>query len=128
MHIDVYLIVNSSICTSIHSTYFNQILDETILYIILSRTLTYDIQCVRAKISYSIIFSGYALFFPNKGVTDYVNILGMRNLSQFTICFWMKSNDRAEGTAFSYSVPSQDNELIVYNYGNLDLNINGDSR
>ena len=52
----------------------------------------------------------------------------MRSLSQFTICFWMKSNDTAEGTVFSYSVPSEANELLVYNYGNLALYINGDSK
>lgn len=72
--------------------------------------------------------AGYTLLFPNKGVTDYVNIWGMRSLSQFTVCFWMKSSDTDPGTAFSYSVPSQDNELIIYNYGNLALYINADQR
>lgn len=72
--------------------------------------------------------SGYTLVFPNKGVTDYVNIWGMRSLFQFTICFWMKSTDAAKGTAFSYNLPNQDNELIIYNYGNLALYINADQR
>ena len=57
-----------------------------------------------------------------------MNIWGMRSLSQFTICFWMKSTDAAKGTAFSYNVPNQDNELIIYNYGNLTLYINADQR
>lgn len=74
------------------------------------------------------LFSGYTLFFPNKGVSDYVNIWGMRSLTQFTICFWMKSSDADRGTAFSYNVPGKDNELIIYNYGNLALYINAEHR
>lgn len=73
-------------------------------------------------------YSGYALLFPNKGVTNYVNIWGMRSLSQFTVCFWMKSSDTGVGTAFSYSVSSQSNELLFYNYGSLKLVINGEPR
>ena len=87
--------------------------------------MIYNVKQLRILIDY---FSGYALLFPNKGVTDYVNIWGMRSLSQFTVCFWMKSSDTGRGTAFSYSVSSQHNELLFYNYGSLKLVINGESR
>ncbi|XP_078366327.1 neuronal pentraxin-1-like isoform X2 [Oculina patagonica] len=71
---------------------------------------------------------GYTLNFPNKGVTDYVNIWGMRSLTQFTICFWIKTSDTDRGTPFSYAVSGKDNELIIYNVGSLRLFINGDNR
>ncbi|XP_078379112.1 neuronal pentraxin-1-like isoform X1 [Oculina patagonica] len=71
----------------------------------------------------------YALYFPNNGVTDYTNIWGMRSLTQFTVCFWMKSSDtNSRGTPFSYAVPGQDNELIIYNYKDFHLYIGGEQR
>lgn len=73
--------------------------------------------------------SGYTLLFPSKGVSDYANLWGMRSLTQFTVCFWMKSSDAGDGgTPFSYAVPGKDNELILYNYNNFALYINAESR
>ncbi|KAL9965280.1 hypothetical protein ACROYT_G029055 [Oculina patagonica] len=63
----------------------------------------------------------YALHFPNKGVTDYVNIWGMRSLTKFTVCFWLKSSGRNGGTPFSYAVPGRDNEILFLGYGKFPL-------
>lgn len=60
--------------------------------------------------------NNYALHFPRKGVTDYANIWGMRSLTQFTVCFWMKSSASSPGAPFSYAVPGRANELLIYNY------------
>ena len=49
----------------------------------------------------------------------------MPNMTQFTVCLWMKSNFRNSGTAFSYAVPGRDNELIIYDYGDFELTIAG---
>jgi len=70
----------------------------------------------------------YALHFPRQGVTDYANIWGMRSLTEFTVCFWMKSSATNDGTPFSYAVQGQDNELIIYNHGDFYLYIGGESR
>ena len=51
---------------------------------------------------------------------------GLPNLAQFTLCFWMKSNDTEnKGSPFSYSVEEEDNELLIYNYKSFRLGING---
>ena len=63
--------------------------------------------------------------FPGKGVSDYANILGMPSLKQFSICFWMWSDDPSPGTPFSYAKGKVDDELVLYNYGNFELKING---
>ncbi len=66
----------------------------------------------------------YALYFPNNGASaDYANIWGMPSLTQFTVCFWMKSSATNDGTPFSYVVHGQDNELIIYNYKDFRLYI-----
>ncbi|XP_078379429.1 neuronal pentraxin-1-like [Oculina patagonica] len=65
----------------------------------------------------------YALHFPSRGVTDYANIWGMRSLTQFTVCFWMKSSATNEGVPFSYAVPGQQNELLIYDHTYFRLNI-----
>jgi len=71
------------------------------------------------------VFTDYALHFPNKGVSDYANIWGMRSLTQFTMCLWMKSSATNYGTPFSYAVPGEDNELLLYNYKDFHVFING---
>lgn len=66
--------------------------------------------------------NNYALNFPYKGVTDYANIWGMRSLTKFTVCFWMKSRVSNPGAPFSYNVLGFDNELVVHNfYNDFDL-------
>ena len=70
-------------------------------------------------------WTGYGLYFPQQGVTDYTNIWGMASLTQFTVCLWMKSSATNEGTAFSYAVPGQNNELFIENYGDFVLYVAG---
>ena len=78
------------------------------------------------SIKFSIPFrfsTDYALEFPLKNVTDYVHIWGMPNLTEFTVCFWMKSKDPSHGTPFSYAVPDQANELLIIGYDNFNVRI-----
>ena len=72
--------------------------------------------------------SDYALYFPSNGVSDYVNIWGMRSLSKFTVCFWMKTTASNDGTVLSYAVPGQYNELILFDQANMYVYIAGDRR
>jgi len=51
---------------------------------------------------------------------------GLPDLTQFTLCFWMKSSDTEnKGTPFSYSIKGEYNELLIYNYKLFRLGING---
>ena len=61
-------------------------------------------------------------------MTDYANIWGMRNLTEFTVCFWMKSSATNDGVPFSYAVQGQYNELLVYDHGDFYLHIGGEAR
>ena len=68
----------------------------------------------------------YALEFPTAGVNNYVNIWGMPSLTEWTVCFWMKSSDSTtRGTAFSYAVSGMDNELLILNYENFHIHVHG---
>ncbi len=62
----------------------------------------------------------YALYFRNKGVSEYSNIWGMPSLTEFTVCLWMKSTAQP-GSPFSYAVPAHDNELLLYYDPNFSL-------
>ncbi|XP_078359510.1 uncharacterized protein LOC144643983 [Oculina patagonica] len=55
----------------------------------------------------------YAFSFPDKGVNDFVKVSGMPILTEFTMCLWMSSSER-RGSPFSYAVPDEDNELLLY--------------
>jgi len=48
--------------------------------------------------------SNYDLYFPQKTLTSYVHQSWSANLSMFTVCFWMKTDDLSEGTSFSYAI------------------------
>ena len=61
-------------------------------------------------------------------MTDYANVYGMRSLTQFTVCLWMNTSATNKGTPFSYAVPGQANELLLYNHNAFVLCIGGDSR
>ena len=51
---------------------------------------------------------------------------GLPDLRQFTLCFWMKSNDTGNrGTPVSYFLKEEDNELLIYNYKSFSLGIGG---
>lgn len=60
-----------------------------------------------------------ALYFPNKGVDDYVRIPDMPRLTAFTVCLWVSSTDN-RGTVFSYNVPGQSDDIH-----NLAVEFNG---
>lgn len=67
--------------------------------------------------------SGYALEFPAQGVTDFANVWGMRSLTEFTVCFWLKTTTAA-GSPFSYaSTNAFNNELLFFKPGNFELYI-----
>ena len=50
----------------------------------------------------------------------------MPSLTELTVCSWMKSSDvKNDGTVFSYGVPGNGNEIIIYNYKNFHIFVNG---
>ncbi len=71
--------------------------------------------------------SDHALNFPDKGVNDVVDLSGMRSLTAFTVCLWMNSSN-SQGSLFSYAVPRQDNEILIFYNIYFELTINGESR
>ena len=85
---------------------------------------------MKVTCSFTILHTlDYALHFPDKGVSDFVKISGMRSLTAFTVCLWMSSGNR-KGTLFSYAVSGQgnDNELVIDYNGNLRLLIDNTNR
>ena len=52
----------------------------------------------------------------------------MPRLTQFTVCFWMKSSDAGDGTPFSYAVQGAENELLIANYNNFSVWIGNEKR
>ena len=59
--------------------------------------------------------SDYDLYFPQKTLTSYVHQSWFANLSMFTVCFWMKTDDLSEGTTFSYAIRKQCcNEITLF--------------
>lgn len=70
----------------------------------------------------------FALYLPTKDVSSYTNIWGMPSLTAFTLCFWIRTNDKSrDGTAFSYGVPGSYNEILVDRYGEFALYVGGRS-
>ena len=67
----------------------------------------------------------YALHFPRQGVTDYAIIWGMRSLTEFTVCLWMKSSAKNQGVPFSYAVHGEHNELLILDHRDFYLLIGG---
>lgn len=74
--------------------------------------------------------TNFQFTFPDKVVTDYVRFDLQRcapPLTAFTVCFWIKTADQADdGAIFSYSLPDEDNEILVIDYTSLKLLIGGD--
>ncbi|MBN2389765.1 MAG: hypothetical protein JXR84_03515 [Anaerolineae bacterium] len=69
---------------------------------------------------------GSALTFD--GDDDYVVVSPLVSApsSEATVSFWMRSRDEAKtGTPLSYACSEQTNELLVFNYNNLTIYING---
>lgn len=60
------------------------------------------------------------------GSSDYVNSPFSDTFGAFTIEFWMKSSDTTNsGTPISMSDGTQHNEILLYNYQNFDLYLEG---
>lgn len=83
---------------------------------------------VTAAYSSRYSFEDRALYFPKKGVSDFISVTGMPSLTKFTVCFSMKSSD-SQGTPLSYAVPQEYNELVIdYDRNGFLLTIRAFSR
>lgn len=64
--------------------------------------------------------TNFQLHFPNKSVNNYVRFDLLRcapPLTAFTVCLWLKTADPADdGATFSYSLPGQENEILLTDY------------
>jgi len=60
-------------------------------------------------------------------VNDVVKISGMRSLTDFTVCLWMRSSN-TQGTLVSYAVSNSDNELLIEYDRYFDFLIGGTKR
>ena len=60
-------------------------------------------------------------------MNDVVKISGMRSLTDFTVCLWMRSSS-AQGTLDSYAVSNSDNELLIEYDRYFDFLIGGKER
>ncbi|XP_022805276.1 uncharacterized protein LOC111342456 [Stylophora pistillata] len=82
------------------------------LYVVL-HTFTYATGSnITAARSSSSAIEDSSLYFPKKGVDDFISVSGMPRLTNFTVCFWMMSSDPT-GTPLSYAVSQQPNELVI---------------
>jgi len=76
--------------------------------------------------------TNFQLSFPNKTVNDYARIdipSSASPLTAFTVCMWIKVGDQSDdGTLFSYSLPDEDNELLLTDYSRFKLLIGGSKR
>ena len=60
-------------------------------------------------------------------MNDVVKISGMRSLTDFTVCLWMRSSN-TQGTLVSYAVSNSDNELLIEYDRYFDFLIGGTKR
>lgn len=70
----------------------------------------------------------YDLEFPTEGTSDYVQLWGMPALTQFTVCFRMKTDKVNDGTPFSYSSSADDNDILFFDYTDFDFWVGGEKR
>ena len=72
--------------------------------------------------------SNFQLSFSSKTVSDYVRfdlLSSVPPLAAFTACLWIKGGDQSDyGALFSYSVRSNDNEILVDGYSSLKFMVN----
>ena len=84
----------------------------------MSQPQTVNLFAVNIDLSPEIL-PNFALTFGNsvegESQLDYVLLDGFREpLDEFTICFWMSSEDRDNyGTPFSYATSNEDNEVRI---------------
>lgn len=75
-------------------------------------------------ICFTSVAPGYALLFPQSGITDYVIMRDMPSLTALTACLWMKTNDTGnQGTPLSYELPGSYNELNIYDYNDFVFSV-----
>lgn len=68
----------------------------------------------------------YAFQFLNNESYDFVHVGGLPDLTQFTMCFWMQSDDtKNRGCPFSYALQEEANELLIFDYNAFLLCIGG---
>ena len=75
--------------------------------------------------------TNFQVTFPEQSVTDFIRFDLHRcvpPLTAFTVCLWLRTAQEGKGTTFSYSVPGNDNEIVIYDSANLKLIIGGDKR
>ena len=74
--------------------------------------------------------SNFQLSYPNKTVEDYASYQvssSAANLTAFTLCLWINVSDPSDdGTMFSYSLPDEDNELLLTDYSRFKILIASD--
>ncbi|GAB0087495.1 sushi, von Willebrand factor type A, EGF and pentraxin domain-containing protein 1 [Sergentomyia squamirostris] len=75
----------------------------------------------------SLVTPDYVLQFSKPYTTNYAILPGpSRDLEQFTVCTWIKSQDEHNyGTIISYATEDQDNMLTLTDYNGLALYVNG---
>ncbi|XP_068705193.1 serum amyloid P-component-like [Montipora foliosa] len=59
-------------------------------------------------------WSNYDLYFARKSIDSYANQTWSQDLSMFTLCFWMQTNDLKSGVTFSYALPGDSNGLTLF--------------
>ncbi|KAL9959489.1 hypothetical protein ACROYT_G032816 [Oculina patagonica] len=76
--------------------------------------------------------TNFQLTFPRRSVEDYVRFDLQRcapPLIAFTVCLWLKvAHDGRSDTLFSYTIPNEDNEIVLRNYMDLKFFIAGEKR
>ncbi|XP_059610984.1 sushi, von Willebrand factor type A, EGF and pentraxin domain-containing protein 1-like [Phlebotomus argentipes] len=75
----------------------------------------------------ALVTPDYVLQFSKPHTTNYAMLPGpSRDLEQFTLCTWIKSeDDHNYGTIISYATAGQDNMLTLTDYNGLALYVNG---
>ena len=73
--------------------------------------------------------ANFQLSYPEKSVDNYVSFnlsSSAPALTEFTLCVWIKVADQSDdGTLFSYSLPDEDNELLLTDYSRFKILIGG---
>ena len=96
-----------------------------------------DVTCLTYKMILSFFFwylsvppkAKFQLSYPEKSVDNYVSFnlsSSAPALTEFTLCVWIKVADQSDdGTLFSYSLPDEDNELLLTDYSRFKILIGG---
>lgn len=106
---------------------FELIIIQGIWKLLLSLPKYLWLSIYRLWITFIFMITDYALHFPTNDVNDYVNLWAMPNLTQFTVCLWMKSDDIFnEDASFSYAAPGTDIKILILDPRAFDFFIGED--